>query len=141
MSTKIAKKETSSKPLRGIGRPSKLTPETKEQLFAALQRGLSYKDSCIHAGIDFSTFCIWRNKGKIRKSGPFSDFLKELKRVQVDGKLALINKVRADKTWQSHAWLLERQYPDEFARRERIEQSGGIDVTIKKIVQEIKPDE
>ncbi len=40
------------------------------------------------------------------------------------GKFQNIKKIREDSSWQSAAWLLERQYPGEFGRRENIKHTG-----------------
>jgi len=42
------------------------------------------------------------------------------------GKLQNIKKIREDSSWQSAAWLLERQYPEEFGRIEKVNIDGEL---------------
>ncbi len=46
-------------------------------------------------------------------------FERGIKRARLEGKLALLKRIRAasESMWQAAAWLLERKWPQEFARR------------------------
>jgi len=104
------------------GRPTKLISCTKKELFKAISEGLSYKDSCIMAGISYRVFYSWIEKAKGEGAPPeYVQFLHALKKAKVEGKIINIKKIKEDPSWQSAAWLLERQYPKEFGRLERIE--------------------
>ena len=39
-------------------------------------------------------------------------------------KLQALGRIQTDPQWQSDAWILERQWPDEFGRRQRIEHAN-----------------
>ena len=66
--------------LRRAGRPSKLTPELKEEILTAIGKGgCTYADACFKAGIDESTFHRWKQKGQEQDRGRFREFCNELK--------------------------------------------------------------
>ena len=49
---------------RRAGRPSKLTPELKEEILTAIRDGgCTYADACLKVGINESTFHRWKQKG------------------------------------------------------------------------------
>ena len=95
------------------GRPTKKTEERLKQIDHFSRLGLSNESIAILAGINKDTFYDWINKDK-----EFSDRVKKGKET---GKAHLLNKILQDESWQSKAWMLERQYPDEFGRRDRVE--------------------
>ena len=46
------------------GRPSKLTPELKEEILTTIGKGgCTYVDACLKAGISTSTFQLWKQPG------------------------------------------------------------------------------
>ena len=66
--------------LRRAGRPSKLTPELKEEILTAIGKGgCTYADACFKAGINESTFHRWKQKGQEQDRGRFREFCNELK--------------------------------------------------------------
>ena len=54
------------------------------------------------------------------------------------GKLQNIKKIREDGSWQSAAWLLERQYPGEFGRREKVNIDGSLNVNEKVSIKDFE---
>ena len=52
-----------------ILQPRKLTPERHDAIVAAIERGLSYRDSALCAGISERTLRNWRALGEQAKSG------------------------------------------------------------------------
>jgi len=109
--------------VKSVGRPSKLTPQTIKILKATIGKGMSYADACTLSGISYSTFKKWQQKAEAGVK-EYLFFLDELKKAKAMGKLQNIKKIREDSSWQSAAWLLERQYPEEFGRRENIKHTG-----------------
>lgn len=65
---------------RRVGRPSKLTPEVKKRLIDAIKAGNYYEPACRFAGIDYSTFRKWMQKGEQAKSGQYFEFFEEVTR-------------------------------------------------------------
>ena len=70
---------------RRAGRPSKLTPELKEEILTAIGKGgCTYADACLKAGISTSTFQLWKQKGQEQVRGQYSDFSAHLKKAEAD---------------------------------------------------------
>jgi hypothetical protein len=117
---------------RGRGRPSKRTPETVERILSLIRSGNTFSTAACSAGIDPATFSVWRNQ--------YPDFDKAVKKAESDAiarNCGLIQKA-AINSWQAAAWWLERRYPNEFARTERLQHAGaqGKDLTIKILREE-----
>lgn len=109
-----------------MARPTKYTPERVKRFLDAIRLGAPYRLAAHYAGIDHMTFVNWRERYL-----DFSNQVKEAEGVAVVGWLAKIEKAANDGNWQAAAWKAERRYPDDFGRRERIEQtvevSGHLD--------------
>jgi len=45
------------------------------------------------------------------------EFFESIKKAIATCKVSLMAKIRADDSWQSSAWLLERRFPDEFGKQ------------------------
>ncbi len=71
---------------RGMGRPSKLTPETREIIVRGIKEGLTYEQSAKLAGVNTSTLHRWKAKGEASKSGKFCDFSHDIKRANVEAR-------------------------------------------------------
>src|SRR5215204_2993632 len=99
-----------------MARPSKYTPERVERLLQAIRIGAPIKMACSYAGIDHGTFLNWRER-----YSEFSAAIKEAEGIAVVGWLAKIEKAASDGNWQAAAWKLERRYPEDFGRRDRVE--------------------
>lgn len=117
-----------------MGRPCKLTPELQGEICQYIAGGNTFERACILVGIHRVTFMRWRNKGQIAKSGKFCDFCNAVKRAEEQFKAHNIDLIQqaANKQWQAAAWLLERKYPEEFGRREKIEVSNKLDELVEE---------
>lgn len=100
----------------------KLTPETTQKIFQAIQMGATYELAASYAGITYNTLYNWMKKGEAAKSGKFKDFVKELKEAEgkaAIGWLAKIEKAGSEGDWRAVAWKLERRYPEDYGRQVR----------------------
>lgn len=59
---------------RGLGRPSKLTPETQAKFLSAIAAGAFPEVAATYAGIDRVTYFRWMERGAQERSGPYVDF-------------------------------------------------------------------
>lgn len=98
-----------------MSRPTKYTDETLDKLLKSIAVGAPYTHACNYAGISFETFNEWR-----KDKPEFSELVKEAEGKAVTGWLAKIEKAASDGNWQAAAWKLERRYPHEFGRRDRM---------------------
>lgn len=106
------------------GRKCKLTPEMMNQIETLLQNLTSLKRTCMIVGIEPSTFYRWMEQGKAAAGGPKREFCNRVKRAQSMAIISTVAKINADPSWQAKAWLLERQFPEEFGRRQLIAHAG-----------------
>ena len=94
---------------------------TRDDIAKAVQMkkaGVLHKDIAAYIGVSEFTFSRWINSPK---TGNQRQLAQALKKAEAERKAALLtmiyNAATSPKTWQAAAWLLERQYPDEFAKR------------------------
>lgn len=99
-------------------RSHKRTPEVAKKLLDAIRVGSTFRLACSYAGIDHATFYRW-----LEKDATLATAVKEAEGAAVVGWLAKIEKAASEGNWQAAAWKLERRYPEDFGRRERIEQT------------------
>ena len=97
-------------------RPTKYTPETVSKILEAISTGASYEHAAAYGGISYETFRTWREE--------FSAFSVAIKKAEAEalvGRLEVIDNAAIDGSWQAAAWWLERKYPDQWGRRDRLE--------------------
>lgn len=102
---------------RNGGRKTLLTHEMKTILSEAIEKGMPVNKACDLAGINQGTFYDWLRKGREGRE-PYAEFSKAIagaRAVCMDSMLSLINEHALDpKNWRAAAWILERQFPDDF---------------------------
>jgi hypothetical protein len=115
------------------GRPSKLTPETTERLLQALRIGSSYEAACAYAGIDYSTFRKWMQKGERAKSGRFFEFFKLVKRAELEAELLCVRSwiKQIPEDWRAAKEFLERRFPERWGRSVKVEQDSPFRVILE----------
>lgn len=88
----------------------------------AIKLGAPYELACNYAGISYNTLLNWKE----REEPEYVEFFQELTRAEgqaVIQWLALLEKhSHADAKWA--AWKLERRYPKDFGRSEKVEHSN-----------------
>jgi hypothetical protein len=116
------------------GRPTKRTPETVERIEQSLRKGLTRKAAAAAGGISYDTLRAWEKD--------FPEFSEALQNAEAAGQEALLIRIWAASqqgaiitrrngdvveepgAWQAAAWILERRWPQDFARRQALEMSG-----------------
>jgi len=107
-----------------MARPSKLTPEVTKRLTEAIRAGNYYEAACGYAGIHYSTFRKWMQKGETAKSGKFREFFEAITRAEYEAEVRMVAQ------WQKHMPedyrairdFLERRYPERWGRRLDVKQ-------------------
>lgn len=121
-----------------MGRPPIIKDtEILKDILEAISSGMSNKDACILAGISEESFYhIMRTIEKAKTdpdSVPHSEdylqFSESLKRARLKFKEKRVANIAKSEQWQSDAWLLERQFPDEYGKKEKVELSGSVEST------------
>lgn len=95
------------------GRPSKCTLQLIEVLAKAISDGLPDRFACDVAGISNDTLVEWR---KDPLNDQFSAIVKQAEAERMRKRLLRIEEGLPG--WQGSAWVLERKYPEHFARPE-----------------------
>lgn len=97
-------------------------------ILASLTDGDGRVRACKKANIDYQTFLDWL------KDDRKPEFSEAVKKAEANGndkiKDLCKRKIIEDKSWQSGAWWLERNYPDEFKDKTHVHHSGEININI-----------
>lgn len=72
-------------PVRGRGRPSKFTPEVRQVIIEAIQKGASDVDACGFARIHYCTFRSWILRGDKEGEGEYHNFSEEVAQARAAG--------------------------------------------------------
>lgn len=105
-----------------MARPTKLT-EVGDELLELVKGGSSYAAACALTGIHPETLRRWRDLGlKKGAKEPYRGFAIRFERARYEGQETLRKGILAAGTgkkgdWRALAFLLERQFPEEFGKR------------------------
>jgi hypothetical protein len=100
-------------------RSARPTPELIAELGRLLRAG-NYLSAAAHAaGVDAHVLDGWLSKGARDSRGIYRELYEAVAQAQGAGEarhVANIAKAAVDGDWKASAWLLERQYPERWAR-------------------------
>ena len=101
-------------------------PNVRNLLLASLRAGATLKMAALAAGIDRVTLWRWIKRGKKAKSGKYRAFLRELIQASAMGGVRNVTCISraAARDWRAAAWMLERRYPRDYGKREKVELTG-----------------
>nr|DAH61229.1 MAG TPA: hypothetical protein [Caudoviricetes sp.] len=93
----------------------KLTKDGIQTALRLCRAGLPDCQIAAALGVRPETFSIWRNHPKTENQIQLS---KAMKKADAEREAALVTRIMraSDDTWQAAAWLLERRYPDRYAK-------------------------
>lgn len=98
---------------------AKLHKEDIDKCVKLKSHGCSDTDIAAVIGVTKHTFSRWRNEPKTDLQRQLAQQLKKAEAESKDRLLQIIlRSAMEDRTWQAAAWMLERKYPDEYARPE-----------------------
>lgn len=112
---------------RRVGRPSKLTEETKNKLMQALIASCSISDACAYAEISDATYYKWQERARGHKAAgrksEYTEFFDDLARAQAKAKprLIMLLSKAAERDPRTTLAILERRYPKEWGVRQYVE--------------------
>ena len=108
-------------------KPYKLLDEDlTDRLLEAIRLGMYTEHACAYAGINSSTFRLWRKKAE-EGVEPYKSFWLQVNQAEgtaIIRRMARIEQAGKDGHWQADAWVLERKYPDKFGRKEKLQLQG-----------------
>lgn len=118
----------------GRGAKEKLTKQGIEDALRLCRVGATDKDIAAYLGVAPETFSRWVNHPKTDNQRQLSQ---ALKKGEVERKAALVGRIMdaSGDSWQAAAWLLERKYPQEFAKPQRI--MDTTDTAVLKAAKEL----
>jgi transposase len=116
------------------GRHPKLTEDVQAKILQAIATGATRRTAAAFAGIGERTLYTWLASDR----SPFRQFRQALLLAEANATILMIGAVRnaASTSWQAAAWWLERKYPDEWGKKDRIEFSELIRASAEKLAEE-----
>lgn len=103
------------------GAKDKCTAEAVKRAITLKKGGANNRDIAAALCIHESTFYEWIANPRTENQREFSEGLKKAEADYKNALLAIIMKDAKGKDWKAAAWLLERKYPEEYARTDRIQ--------------------
>ena len=121
------------------GRPSKLTPDVQGRVLAAISAGNTRATAAAYARVGLSTLMAWLARGEKATRGQYREFLDAVKNAEADAVVTSVALVRkaASEHWQAAAWWLERRYPDEWGRKDRVTIEALIEREAQKMADDL----
>lgn len=98
----------------------KLTTELAEEAIKLVKGGASNADVIAWLGVAEGTFYSWIRDPKNKAQQALSQGMKKAETERKLWHLQRIHKAAEDGDWKASAWYLERRYPNEYARTQRI---------------------
>jgi transposase len=130
------------------GRPSKLNDEMIEKVKQAISKLYYIEAVADYVGISRRVVYDWLESGeKEDKEGNeeniYVRFLHAVKKSQAEAKRELVDgiKIGSGANWQSKAWILERCYPNEFGKRERIDLTANVSHSFETLLSHLDDEE
>ena len=101
------------------GRPTVLNAVLIKRICSSLREGSTLASAAVAEGISERTLFNWLDRGEAGEK-PFALFFFAVSRAREAHKANLIQRIvaAAKADWKAASWLLERQFPNEFARSE-----------------------
>jgi hypothetical protein len=119
------------------GPKTKLTPELTRQIAGLIAAGNHIGVACSASGVSRASFYVWWNRGdpfgEEENDAGYRDFRSTIEKARAEGETTLVLRVASDATRnaESAKWLLERSFPERWARisqREKDEHAPVPDV-------------
>jgi transposase len=105
-----------------VGRKSKLEEAITDRLVGLLKAGNYIDVALTAAGVGRSTFYDWlergTSEGTAQADAPYREFRERIEQARAEGEarnVAIVMKA-ATSDWKAAAWMLERSYPERWAR-------------------------
>ena len=107
-----------------MARPSKLTPETHAAIVDAILHGATYKDAAEPAGVWYTTFNEWMQRGEAAKAGQYYEFNHAVRKAEAQCRLNMTRVIQSAAA--KGDWKAAEAY---LRRRDRANWGDNVDVT------------
>src|SRR5688500_14704222 len=116
-----------------MARPTKLTSEVQQRLVSAIASGNYLEPACAYAGIDYSTFRRWIERGEQAERGLYREFRDAIRRAEAEAEIRVVAhwQRQVPESWQASRDFLARRFPDRWGPKDRLEHGGQIDLAIR----------
>lgn len=106
---------------RPIGRPSRFTQELQDKIVAGVRMGLTKCVASELAGVPVGTFKDWMAWGLDGRE-PYAAFSAAIQKAVAESEAMLLSTIKdaSKKEWTAAAWIMERRFPERWARREAL---------------------
>ena len=98
----------------------KLTEELADEAIKLVKSGATNADVISWLGVAETTFYAWIREPKNQAQEKLAQGLKKAETERKLWHLQRIHKAAEEGDWKASAWYLERRYPNEYARTQRI---------------------
>ena len=98
----------------------KLTPELAKEAIKLVKGGASNADVIAWLGVAETSFYKWLRDPQNEAQRQLAQGMKKAETERKLWHLQRIHKAADDGDWKASAWYLERRYPNEYARTQRI---------------------
>ena len=108
-----------------MGRPAIVLDDLRaKRIVDAVRAGLSRRGVAGRTGISEALLYDWLARGRDGES-PFAELLERVKaaEAEVEQQRLVVIEEAALKSWQAAAWLLERTQPNQYARRDAVDET------------------
>ena len=113
-----------------MARPTKYTRERYDAIVQAIELGCTREQAATAAGIGERTLYDW-----LHAKPQLSQALEKAEAAGVASRLERINAAGRSGAWQADAWWLERRYPEQWGRRDRVQVRHEGTVTVEMLVE------
>lgn len=102
-----------------LARQTRLTPTLVEEAASLFRQGYSQEEIYTVLDIPRRTWYHWLRRARDGKQ-PYVALLDAFEKARAERRVELLRKVEAaaNRSWQAAAWLLEREWPERYARPE-----------------------
>ena len=125
----------------------KLTEQLIEDAAKLIEAGNYQKHVAQALGVDESTWYRWLREGEQSEDEndlkyKFYQSIKKAEAKAVARNVALIQRAAQDGNWQAAAWWLERRFPEEWGKKDKLnlKTDDGIKIQIVKVDGNVKGD-
>lgn len=112
------------------GRPTKYTPEKAKTITDAISIGATYRLACLYAGISDDTMTRWLAR--------YADFAEQVRiaegKAAVQALATIQRAARDDYDWRAVTWLLERRFPNDYGKRDRVDVTMTVRQEVERLV-------
>ena len=111
-------------PAKKPGRPTLLNPTRQAALLEAIEQGMPLKQAAAVAGMSYDTLNHWQKRGENESAPPeYCQFYQQLRQSQAVAMQVHVSSIcdAAKRDWRAAAWMLERRFPEDFARQQHHE--------------------